>query len=109
SIMKRVAAMTLTAVCLLASGCAAQQAFRTAESESRRENYDQAVLQYSKASALDPGNSRYGIALTRAKLKASAQHFAKAKLYAKAAQWDLAVAEYQQTLLLYPGNQHAAD
>jgi general secretion pathway protein D len=90
-------------------GCAAQKAFRTAEQESRREDWDQAVLQYSKATALDPGNSRYDIALTRAKLKASAQHFEKAKRYAKSAQWDLAAAEYQQTLLLYPGNQHAAD
>jgi general secretion pathway protein D len=99
----------LTAGLLLSAGCAAQQAFRTAEQESRRENWDQAVLQYSKASALDPGNSRYDIALTRAKLKASAQHFEKAKRYARSAQWDLAAAEYQQTLLLYPGNQHAAD
>jgi general secretion pathway protein D len=109
SMMKRIAAAVLTVTGLVLSGCAAQSAFHTAEQESRRENWDQAVLQYSKAAALDPGNSRYDIALTRAKLKASAQHFAKAKLYAKSAQWDLAVAEYQQTLLLYPGNQHAAD
>jgi general secretion pathway protein D len=107
--MKRIAAAALLVAGLGMSGCAAQSAFHRAEQESRRENWDQAVLQYSKAAALDPGNSRYDIALTRAKLKASAQHFAKAKLYAKSAQWDLAVAEYQQTLLLYPGNQHAAD
>jgi len=109
SMTKRIAGATLAAALLAFSGCAAQKAFHTAEQESRRDNWDQAVLQYSKASALDPGNSRYDIALTRAKLKASAQHFEKAKRYAKSAQWDLAVAEYQQTLLLYPGNQHAAD
>src|SRR5882672_7346769 len=107
--MNRIAGAALAFGLLLSAGCAAQKAFRTAEQESRRENWDQAVLQYSKATALDPGNSRYDIALTRAKLKASAQHFEKAKRYAKSAQWDLAVAEYQQTLLLYPGNQHAAD
>jgi general secretion pathway protein D len=103
------AGVALAAVVMTVSGCAAQKAFSTAEQEARRENWDQAVLHYSKAAALDPGNSRYDIALTRAKLKASAQHFEKAKRYAKSAQWDLAVAEYQQTLLLYPGNQHAAD
>ncbi len=109
STMNRIAGTALAVGLLMSSGCAAQKAFRTAEQESRRENWDQAVLQYSKATALDPGNSRYDIALTRAKLKASAQHFEKAKRYAKSAQWDLAAAEYQQTLLLYPGNQHAAD
>src|SRR5262245_42526473 len=107
--MNRIAAATLALAPLVMAGCAAQSAFHSAEQESRRENWDQAVLQYSKATALDPGNSRYDIALTRAKLKASAQHFEKAKRYAKSAQWDLAAAEYQQTLLLYPGNQHAAD
>jgi len=107
--MKRIAGTSLAVAVLCLSGCAAQKAFRTAEQESRREDWDQAVLQYSKASALDPGNSSYDIALTRAKLKASAQHFEKARRYAKSAQWDLAVTEYQQTLLLYPGNQHAAD
>ncbi|MBZ5640622.1 MAG: hypothetical protein LAO51_17940 [Acidobacteriia bacterium] len=88
-------------------GCAAQNAYRRAESESQRENWDQAVLGYSKALALDPGNTRYSVALERAKLKASADHFEKGKRYASAGQWDLAVAEFQQTLLLNPGNQHA--
>ena len=107
--MKRWTGAALGFLLLAATGCAASKAFHTAEQEARRENWDQAVLNYSKATALDPGNSRYDIALARAKLKASAQHFEKAKRYAKSAQWDLAVAEYQQTLLLYPGNQHAAD
>jgi hypothetical protein len=60
------------------------------------------VLQYSKARRSIPETTRYDIASTRAKLKASAQHFDKAKRYAKSAQWDLAAAEYQQTLLLSP-------
>jgi len=101
----------MVVVVLLASvlaGCAAQKAYRQAERDARRESWDSAVLGYSKALALDPGNTRYGVALERAKLKASAQHFEKAKRYAAASQWELAVAEYQQTLLLHPGNQHAA-
>ena len=104
----RILAAALLA-CGLLSGCAASQAFHKAEQEARRDNWDQAVLAYSKAMALDPGNARYEIAVARAKLKASAQHFEKAKRYASSAQWDLAVSEYQQTLLLNPGNQHAAD
>jgi len=95
--------------CGLLTGCAASKAFHQAETEARRDNWDQAVLAYSKAMALDPGNARYEIAVARAKIKASAQHFEKGKRYAQSAQWDLAAAEYQQTLLLNPGNQHAAD
>jgi general secretion pathway protein D len=106
---KRMAIVAWALLMLELSGCAAQKAFHRAEQAARRENWDQAVLDFSKASALDPGNSRYDIALARAKLKASASHFEKAKRYARSAQWDLAVAEYQQTLLLNPGNQHAAD
>ena len=106
---QRTAGAALALLILAASGCAAQKAYHSAEQAARRESWDQAVLGFSKASALDPGNSRYDIALARAKLKASAEHFDKAKRYAKAQQWDLAVAEYQQTLLLNPGNQHAAD
>jgi general secretion pathway protein D len=99
----------LAAALMMSAGCAAQKAFHQAEQEAHREDWDQAVLHYSKAAALNPAEERYDIALTRAKLKASAQHFEKAKRYAKSAQWDLAAQEYQQTLMLFPGNQHAAD
>lgn len=100
--------LTVAVALVALAGCAAQQAYRRAEAQARRENWDPAVLEYSKALALDPGNTRYGVALERAKLKASAQHFEKGKRYATSGQWDLAVAEYQQTLILNPGNQHAA-
>jgi general secretion pathway protein D len=105
--MRRYRGIAVVVACVLLVGCAAQKAYRRAELESRRENWDQAVLGYSKALALDPGNTRYSVALERAKLKSSAEHFEKGKRYASAGQWDLAVAEYQQTLLLNPGNQHA--
>ncbi len=104
--MKRRASLFLLTVLLL-SGCVGQKSFHRAELEARRENWDKAVIEYSKAIAEDPGNTRYKIALERAKLKASAQHFQTGKRYAAAAQWDLAVAEFQQTLLLNSGNQHA--
>jgi general secretion pathway protein D len=105
--MRTFRGFAVVVACTLLVGCAAQQAYRRAEKESQRENWDQAVLGYSKAVALDPGNTRYGVSLERAKLKSSAVHFEKGKRYASAGQWELAIAEYQQTLLLNPGNQHA--
>jgi general secretion pathway protein D len=91
----------------LTVGCAAQKAYNRAEREMRRENYDRAVLEYSKALAMEPGNTHYSVALERAKLRGSARHFMKAQRYHAAGQFDLAIAEYQQTLLLNPGNEFA--
>jgi len=97
----------IAAVLALTIGCAAQKAYSRAERDMRRENYDKAVLGYSKALAMEPGNTRYAVALERAKLKGSAQHFQKAQRFHSAGQFDLAIAEYQQTLLLNPGNEYA--
>jgi len=91
------------------AGCAASTAHRRGDKDIQRGEFDAAVMNFSKAVALDPGNTRYSVALERAKLKASAGHFEKGKRYAAGLQWDLAVGEFQQALLLYPGNQHAAD
>jgi len=103
-IFKGVALVILLALLV---GCAAQKAYRKAERETRRENWDSAVLGYSKAVALDPGNSRYAMALQQAKLRAAAEHFARGRRYADSQQLELAIAEFQQTLLLAPGHEHA--
>jgi len=94
---------------VLLAGCAASSAYRHGEKDGRRGEWDSAVMNFSKALALDPGNTRYSVSLERAKLKSSAQHFEKGKRYAMGQQWELAVAEFQQSLLLYPGNQHASN
>lgn len=110
--MKREKTIRVVAVLLAAAflaGCAATSSYRRGEREGRRGDWDSAVMNYSKALALDPGNTRYAVSLERAKLKASAQHFEKGKRYSAGSQWDLAVGEFQQSLLLYPGNQHAAN
>ena len=99
--------VTLVLVLVALVGCAANQSYTKAERDMKRQNFDRAVLLYSKAVALDPGNTRYAVALERAKLKASAEHFVKGKRFAHAEQWELAIAEFQQTLLMNPGNQHA--
>ena len=67
--MARCAALALGL--LLLHGCAARTAFRTGEDRMKVEDFDRAVLQYSKALALDPGNARYTMALVRAKLGSS--------------------------------------
>jgi len=56
------------------AGCATSSAFRLGEKAERRRDYDQAVLEYSKALKNDPDNLHYRKSLDRARLRASEEH-----------------------------------
>ncbi len=92
---------------LLATACAGSRAYQEASDEETRGHWDLAVLKYSHALELDPGNAHYKIALQRAKLKASQVHFEKGKLYRTAGQPELAVVELEQAFLLDSTNKYA--
>jgi general secretion pathway protein D len=91
------------------AACAAGVSYRRGEQAAAAENWDQAVLAYSKALARSPGNTRYKVALARARLKASQSHFERGKKYLEAGQVEAAMAELQQTVFLDPSNQYAAN
>jgi len=101
----RCAVVALLVVSL--AGCAARQAFTRGDREMRRQNYDKAVLEFSKAVSEKPGNVTYSTALSRAKARSADAHFHKARTYFDATHYEIAIAELQQTLLLHPGHQHA--
>ena len=94
---------------VLVPGCAAHRAFDSGQKEMRRENWDKAILDYSKALALDPGNTRYSVGLARAKVSSASEHFQRGKRYLAAQQYELSIAEFQQVLMLAPGHQYAAN
>ena len=71
--------VALVLVLALLPGCAARKAFNRGEKESQRHSYDRAILDYSKAAALNPSNARYTIALARAKVNSSHEHFQRGK------------------------------
>jgi general secretion pathway protein D len=75
----------------------------------RAENYDRAVLLFSRAVAGRPDNTRYKVALSRAKIKAAQEHFQKGLAYVQAKRWDAAIAEFQQVVVLDPSHQYAAN
>jgi len=56
------------------AGCATSSAFRAGEKAEHRRDYDQAVLEYSKALKNDPDNLHYRKSLERARLRASEEH-----------------------------------
>lgn len=104
-------ALLAVAGMMAASGCSttgARSAYRNAEQAAERELWDQAVLGYAKANALEPGNTRYKVALSRAKLRAATEHFDRGKRYLASGQIELAVEELQEAVILDPSNQYAA-
>jgi general secretion pathway protein D len=90
-----------------ASFCAGSGAYREAREQETAQHWDVAVLKYARALDLDPGNSRYRIALQRARIKASQVHFEKGKIYRASGRPELAVVELEQAAVLDSTNQYA--
>jgi tetratricopeptide (TPR) repeat protein len=55
-------------------GCATSAAFRAGENAERRQDYDRAVLEYSKALTQRPDDLNIRTSLERAKRRASLEH-----------------------------------
>src|SRR5712691_9474069 len=107
---ERMKSLKFLGLVLLAAGasfCAGSQAFREAREEETLQHWDVAVLKYSRATALDPHNNRYKIALQKTKIKASQFHFEKGKVYRASGRPELAVVELEQTVVLDPTNKYA--
>jgi general secretion pathway protein D len=105
--LTRVTALFL-AVALL-TGCAAGRAFRRGEDRARVGDWDSAVTYYRTAMQADPDKPEYKIALERAMLNASRQHFDNARALEAKDQLDAALLEYRRTVEFDPGNTQALD
>ena len=88
-------------------GCAGSAAYRDAREEETHQHWDLAVIKFSRALDQDPTNTRYKIALSRSKFRASRFHFEKGKLYRSAGQPELAAVELEQAFVLDPTNKYA--
>jgi general secretion pathway protein D len=103
---------------LLISGCASYNAYEKGRNAEKMKNWDEAIVQYTKALEIDPDNVRFQINLQRAKLEASRTHFEKGKTLEAAAYSahgaeklrlaQLAATELEITVKLDPTNQFAA-
>jgi general secretion pathway protein D len=94
----------LLALCLLAGGCAASSALHRGDAAEHRQDFDLAVVEYSKALRLKPEDGNTRAALERAKLRASQDHFNRARRLAATGKLDQALVEYQIAAELNPSN-----
>jgi general secretion pathway protein D len=89
-------------VLLALAGCATSAAFRAGEKAESRQDYDRAVLEYSKALQQDPNNIHYRKGLERARLRAAEAHALAARRLASRRMFKEALDEYRLALDLNP-------
>jgi general secretion pathway protein D len=95
----------VAAACALAvalAGCAATAALQRGRQAEQLQDYDRAVVQYSKALQMKPDSQEVRFALERAKLRASEGHFARARRLAAGGKLEEALVEYQVASQLNP-------
>jgi len=91
-------------VCLLAAGCASSAAVRHGRDAERRQDYDRAVIEYTKALRPHPDDANTRLALDRARLRASQDHFMRGRRFASTGKLDQALVEYEVASELNPTN-----
>jgi general secretion pathway protein D len=92
----------LLLVCLLAAGCAAATAARRGRDAEHVQDYDRAVVEYTKAVRLNPDDIAARSGLERAKLRAAEGHYQRGRRFAAALKYDQALVEYQLASELNP-------
>ena len=103
--MHRTSSFALTiALGLTLAGCAASGAMRRAHDAERRQDYDLAVVEYTKAVRLRPDDMTARLSLERAKLRASQDHFTRGRRLAATGKLDQALVELEMASELNPTN-----
>ncbi|MEO5739022.1 MAG: secretin N-terminal domain-containing protein [Vicinamibacterales bacterium] len=106
ALQRVVAAFSLA---LTLSGCVTGAALRDARRAEERQDYDLAVVEYGRAVQRDPDNVNARSGLQRARLRASQDHFTRARRHVASRRLDEAVMEYTLAAELNPDNRVIAD
>src|SRR5262245_39190344 len=94
----------IVTVALLAGGCAASAALNRGHEFERRQEYDAAVAEYAQALRKDPDNTEARLALDRAKLRASLDHFNRGRRFDAVGKFEEALVEYEAAAELNPSS-----
>src|SRR5262245_6757944 len=84
--------LSLTA---LAAGCASSNSLKLAQNAEQAQDYDRAVVEYTKIVRAHPENREARALLERAKLRAAQEHTTRARRLAGLERYEEAVVEYQ--------------
>ena len=96
-------AVVLLAV-LAVGGCAVATATHSAQVAEQDQDYDRAVVEYTKVLRLDSNNRDAKVGLERAKLRASNDHFNRGRRLAATGKYEQALIEYELAAEMNPSN-----
>src|SRR5215204_2503282 len=94
----------LLALSIALQACATTGTLRSGQRAELAQDYDRAVAEYTVALKKHPDDRTVQLVLQRAKLRASQQHFDRARRLEAASNLDQALVEYQIAAELNPGN-----
>src|SRR5262245_30787703 len=94
--------LLLITTVLFVAGCASSAALRHGREAERSQNYDLAVVEYTKAVRKKPNDLTARLALDRAKLRASQEHFNRARRLAAIGKLEDALVEYELAAEMNP-------
>ncbi len=87
--------VAVAAAALLLGGCATASSMRSGQAAERFQDYDRAVVEYTKAVRAKPDDRAARLALERARLRASQAHYFRGQRLAAAERHEEALIEYQ--------------
>ncbi len=90
------------AASLILTGCATTTTFHAGERAEREQNYDLAVVEYTKAVRANPDDRTARLALDRARMRASQDHYFRGRRLAAAERYEDALVEFQLASQLNP-------
>jgi general secretion pathway protein D len=97
------------AASLLLTGCAAGTTLRAGERAEQARDYDLAVVEYTKAVRASPDNRTARLALDRARIRASQDHYFRGRRLAESERYEDALVEFQLATELNPVAADAAE
>ena len=100
--LRRTLLVAAAVAALSASGCATAAGMRRAHQAEQAQDYDRAVVEYTKIVRENPGDGLARASLERVKLRAAQDHVARARRLAATDRLDEAVIEYQLASELNP-------
>jgi len=90
-------------------GCAASTAARRGRDAEHLQDYDRAVVEYTKAVRRNPEDTNTRLGLERAKLRGSENHFQRGRRFAATGKYNEALIEYQLASELNPTSAEVDD
>jgi general secretion pathway protein D len=91
------------------ASCAASGALHRGQTAEDHQDYDLAVVEYTKAVRLHPDDKDARLALDRAKIRASEAHFVRGRRFVATGKLEEALAEYEIAQELNPSNGELDD